>query len=287
VTVTGSITAEGGVLAGSGTIVEVNGDIEADRGIYVSGIEISVTVVGDIKADYVGVLVAWWDGPSRNVEVTVTGSITAAKDNPGTYWLGTGVLAFGCVGLTITVNGNMDVEYCGVIVEECEEALVIVNGNIKAGYIGVFALDDVQVFANGDIQVTSEELPFEDVLLVGVASGFGAEVTVEGTITAKNYIALYFDKYWADNPYGEGSGWVYTFVYVEANGNIATSSKTGYLEYNDSDGDLQSISYVWVKAATTPGTGDSTAPWLLIAALMVAALGTASVLAYRKREEKE
>jgi len=48
-------------------------------------------------------------------------------------------------------------------------------------------------------------------------------------------------------------------------------------------------SYVWVKdpRTLTPGTGDSTALWLTLGALLVAALGTGSVLAYRRREQQD
>jgi len=42
-----------------------------------------------------------------------------------------------------------------------------------------------------------------------------------------------------------------------------------------------------VKAATTPGTGDSTTLWLLLGALMLAAFGTGLVLAYRHCEQQE
>ena len=282
VIITGNITADWyGVMALSGAIVEVEGDITTWYGIFALGVEISVTVVGEIYASDVGVLVSGMPGgPSRDVEITVTGNITVEYDDPDIHDTGAGVIAADCIGLIITVNGDIDAWNRGVESDYCVDAQIFIDGSIVAGYVGVYALEDVEVFVNGNIVVTSDEPLLAGEILVGVASGFGAEVTVEGTITAANYIALYFEEYT-----GSGPG-LLTFAYVNANENVIPTSKNGYLEYNDSDL-METTSFVWVRGTTTPGTGDSAALWLLLGALLIAALGTASVFAYRKRTQQE
>jgi len=183
--------------------------------------------------------------------------------------------------MTLNVGGDIDAFHSGAVLA-CLNALVNINGNITAGYLGAVAFLDVQIFIGGNIVVTSL-VPYEDGgIFVGAASGFGGKITIDGTITAVNYVALYFEQDSVDEK-------LFNFVIINANQNKTSTSKAGYLEYNDSDGDVLFASFVWVKDVTTPvpGTGDSTTLWLLLGALMAAALGTGLVLAYRKRAQQE
>ena len=261
VTVTGDITAQidDGVDAfGTGTEVTVNGTIEAIYGIY-AGDGAKVTVNSDITADTKGVL-ASYDG----TEVTVNGNIISE-------WYG--VDAFG--GVKVTVNGNITADSVGVYVES---ATVTVNGNITAGYVGVEAWGEAVAFVGGNIDITEPDDP--DFSVCGVFVVNGAKVTVEGTIAAPNYVGFLIPFVDAGEPW---------FYYLIATENTSPSLETGYLQYDD-EGKYDMLgSYVWVKdpRTLTPGTGDSTALWLTLGALLVAALGTGSVLAYRRREQQD
>ena len=291
-----TITVDGDIYAGywgvkaySGAIVTVLGDIYADEiGIFAVGEEISVTVDGDIFAGAVGIYIESMDGPgawSKDIEITVSGNITAEDGELWNDIFGIGIFAMECDGLTINVGGDIDAYYAGVVVI-CLDALVFIDGNITAGYHGAMAFFDVQIFIYKSIVVTSA-VPLvvdgEDDILVGAASGFGGKITIDGTITAANYIALYFEM--EELPNGDT---IWYFDYVGANQNKSSTSKSGYLEYNDSDDPtLEFISFVWVKDTTTtvPGTGDGTALALLLGALMVAALGTGLVFAHKRRRQ--
>ena len=254
VTVTGNITAEDedGVHASRGATVTVGGYIDASEiGVYVFGNDVTVTVNGDIFAGDIGILVVQWEGPTDNASVTT-------KDIYAGY---IGVASWNATRSTINVN------------------------NIEAGYGGVDAWGDVKVFVNGNIVVT-ETVPFENDLIVGVSSANGGQVKVEGTITVSYGLesVFYIIAGWIP----DGTGWLINVL--EPGDNFEPSSLTGYLEYNDEDPALQDqvFSYVWVKdpKTLTPGTGDSTTLWLLVSALMITAIGTGCVLAYRKREQK-
>jgi len=270
VTVNGDIDAGwDGVWAYNGSTVTINGSIEADNnGVYADGA--TVTVTGGITAGYDGVYIS----SGSTTVVVVDGEINAGEN---------GVFIDSWDGLTrnatVTVNSDIFAGYAGVWAWYCEDCIVTVNGNIEAAYVGVFAWNGVEVFINGDIVVTENAAPSLTEILAGVAAGFGAEVTVDGTITVLegHYIALYFE---------DASSGLYSYIFVEPNENVS-SSKASFLEYNDSD-ELQLVSTVWVKdpATLVPGTGDSTTLWLLLGALMVAALGTGLVLAHRRREQE-
>ena len=272
VTINGDIEAGGnGIYAFDSTTVTINGDIEAGGdGIYASGS--TVTVTGGINAGFDGVYIS----SGSPTVVVVDGEIHAG-------WVGVNIDSWDgpTRDATVTVNSDIFAYYAGVATWECEDCIVTVNGNITADYIGVFAWTGVEVFVNGNIVVTEDAALSLDSILVGVAAGFGAEVTVDGTITVKegHYIALYFED--AGDP-------GYSYVFVAPDGNITPSSKDKFLEYNDSD-ELQLVSTVWVKdpRTLTPGTGDGTALWLMLGALMVAALGTGLVFAHRRREQQD
>jgi len=302
VTVTGDITAQmdDGVDAhGTGTEVTVNGTIEAVYGIY-AGQGAKVTVNSDITAETEGVL-AHYDG----TEITVNGNIVSENDgvdasggakvtvNGNITADGLGVYA---ESATVTVNGNIEAGDAGVAAFDDGTEVVIngsivsgdtgvyadtetgnlsvtVNGSITAGHVGVAAVGEVVVFVGGNIDVTGPDDPAFPVCGVFVAEG--AKVTVEGTITAPNYIAFY-------NPAEDD------FYYLTAAQNTSPSGLPNYLQYDDEGAYDMLGSYVWVKdpRTLTPGTGDGTTLWLLFGALLVAALGTGLVLAYRRREQE-
>jgi len=303
ITLTGDITAFGCAVGAyfNGSEITVEGNIEAYEGVKVVGTGITVTVVGDILAYNFGVYVNGGDGGlSEDIEITVTGNITVEIIGDGSSWSwGAGVVARDSDGLIITVNGDIDAGSVGVVVEFSEKAEILVNGsivagdtgvytdivektaisvakNITAGFLGVDVWDDVLVFVGGNILVT--EVGTDDYPNCGVFVGYGARVIVDGTITAPNYIAF---------PDPNSSGGSPGFYYLGINDNTKPTTLDGYLQYDDEGKYDILASYVWVKAQTTPGTGDSSALWLLLGALMVAALGCGLVFAHRHREQQE
>ena len=143
---------------------------------------------------------------------------------------------------------------------------VTVAGNIIAGRIGVYAEDGSTVTVIGNI--TAGE--------AGVFAKTGATVTVDGTITAPYYIAFFTDDI------------TVPFKYITASDNTIPSMKDGYYQYDDK-GEFGDTAFVWVKAPETsiPGTGDNTAKWLMLGALMVAALGTSAFLVYKRRQQQD
>ena len=257
VTVNGNITSgSDGVYAQQGSTVTVTGDIDADQeGVYAYSGSV-VTVTGNITARNFSGVRAFGTG----TEVTVTGSIEAIL----------GVYAF--TGAKVTVTGDIDALYQGILVDNNDGVEVNIYGNITAGYIGVEAWGESVVNVDGNIVVTQVD---EEHLNCGVVAAMGAKVTVDGTITAPNYVAFYI---LGTDPQ--------EFYYVLATDNTTPSLKGDYRQYDDEGAYDMLTSYVWVKAPVTPKTGDSTTLWLLFGALLVAALGTGCVLAYRKREQQ-
>ena len=290
VTIEGDIVArDTAISAYTGSTVTVNGGIEAGyNGVYTSG-GATITVNSDIFANENGIFINTWDDPS-----TAT---------------------------VITVNGDIFAGYAGVLTWQCEDSVVNIYGNIEAGYIGVFAFGEVVVLVDGSITVIHDAPRLSDDILVGVAAGLGAEVTVEGTITVatENYVALYF-AYDPGALVGTGD---LVYECLPASADVATS-RTGYLEYNDLDDYSESPSFIWVKDTTAPGTGgntgggsgttpdtggnsmpdtndnavpgtasntlpstgDDTAPKLLLVALLELVFGCGLVIAYRRHRQQ-
>ena len=284
VTVSGAIKADGdGVVAGYSANLTVNGDIFAGGEGVIATADVNVTINGDIEADWDGVFAEF------GAKVTVTGNITAFGEDgveawdPGTEVTVTGSIeapygVFANNGAKVTITGDIVAELVGVLVQEDgDDVEVSVSGSITAGYVGVVAWDRSVVYVGGNIVVSGPDNPAFPVCGVFVADG--AKVTVDGTITAPHYVGFLI-------PFGgEFDPW---FYYVEIDGN-KPSSVANYFEYNDEGSGYDILdSYVWVKdpRTLTPGTGDSSALWLLFGALLVAALGTGCVLAYRRREQE-
>ena len=123
---------------------------------------------------------------------------------------------------------------------------------------------------------------FYKLIFIGVIAAFGAQVTVDGTITVEYGLP---DVYYIILAVMDAGGSWYSF---EPGDMFSPSSKPNFFEYNDSDFDVVT-SYVWVRDPRTlvPPTGDNTSLWLMIGSLMIAAIGTGCVLAYRRREQKE
>ena len=226
VTIEGDIVArDTAVSAYTGSTVTVNGGVEAGyNGIYTSG-GATITVNSDIFANENGIFINKWDDPSTATAVTVNGDIFAG--------------------------------YAGVLTWQCVDSVVNIHGNIEAGYIGVFAFGDMAVLVDGSITVIHDAPRLSNDILVGVAAGLGAEVTVEGTITVvpENYVALYF-AYDPVTLIGTGD---LAYEYLPASADVATS-RTGYLEHNDLDDYFGLPSFIWVKdtTTTTPDTGGNT-----------------------------
>ena len=313
VTVTGDITAlkDDGVSAyGADTEVIVIGSIDARYGIY-AGNGAKVTVTGGITAGYHGILVSTGgaevtvnsnivvsesDGvrASAGAVVTVNGNITTLGNSAAGVYAQVGAMvtvngnidavAVGIVafdgGTEVVVNGNIVSGNTGVYADTEDGSLsVIVSSNITAAFVGVDAWGTVVVFVGGDIVVTDEVDEDDDWYNCGVFVAFGAEVTVDGTITAPNYVGFLIPFAGEYEP---------RFYYLEIDENTSPSGLTGYFQYDDEGKYDMFGSYVWVKdpRTLTPGTGDSATLWLLLGALMVAALGTGLVLAHRRREQE-
>ena len=282
VTVNGSIEAYDGVSAGGGAKVIVKGNITAEEtgadAIY-DGTEITVT--GNIVSKGVGVTAG------HGVKVTVTGNIDAGA-------LGVLAVAYENVAELI-INGDIlsgGIGVFAIVIGGGGTLSVTVNGNITAALVGVDAGGEVVVFVGGNIVVTEELDEDEGGYNCGVFVALGAKVTINGTITAPNYIGFLIPiKLGPIEPDGPPEPKMLTgveFYYLGINDNTKPTTLTGYLQYDDEGKYDMPASFVWVKVvATTPGTGDSTALRLLLGALMVAALGTASVLVHRKRAQRE
>ena len=267
-------------------------DCSQDSNVVIEG-DVVVFSSGGVNCFAIGVEATGMGMTEGLAVITVNGNITTDGDGAWAYMDAivtvNGDISVDIVGVqasrggTVNVNGNISAGIAGVFAESDDEdarAVVNIDGSIVAGNIGVVALGNAEVNVIGNITVTETVYdPEGETIVVGVLAGYGAEVTVDGTITAINYIALYVEVV--------GEGYI-EFVLVGPDGNVTPSSKSGYFEYNDSDADLIT-SYVWVKdpRTLTPGTGDSTTLWLLIGALMVAALGCGLVLAHKRREQED
>ena len=279
VTIDGNVVSEEkGVEAMRGAEVTVGGSIDAGVvGVEASGYDSIVTVGGNVSAGLVGVLITPWDGFGGGSVVTVEGSISAGS---------IGVMAAECDDTVVTVGGSIEAGDSGVFVMGCDDSVVTVEGSIEAGYVGVLAFNYAEVFVNGNIEITKSGPASAGGIFVGVAAGLGAQVTVEGTISIADdqYVALCFE--WDDTLFNGDGGWRYMVFGIADN----TTTKGDYRQYDDSDYDVIT-SYVWVKEIPSPpvpgpATGDSDTLWLLLGALLVAALGTGCVLAYRRREQE-
>lgn len=224
----------GGALE-SNSIVTVKGNIKADSG---DGVEINakngkVTVKGNITAGSTGVKA--WSNPGT--EVTVNGNITVSGPAPDHY----GVQAYGST-TKVTVGGNVTVEGAGCLGVYASGSTVNVAGKVTAAGVGVLAENE-----NGNIIVhdTIEGVECgaksksggtitaqKGVSATGI-DGVGAwitdtgSITIEGEITAKNYIKL------ADQVMPKNAG-------------VADPLKAGYIKYSDYGGRM-----IWVKATSS------------------------------------
>ena len=254
-------------------VVTMNGNITAgDTGVILSGNSPVLIMNGNIQGDYCGLWVSsFGEGWTENASATITGNVRG-----GEY----GIFARECDGSVINVDGNVVSGDVGIYGAH-SDTIIGVTGNVTAGYLGIEAWDDVRIAVRGNIVVTETN---NTDLNCGVFAGFGAQVTVDGTITAPNYVGFYI---LGADPLG-GDPWYY---YVGADDITVPTLLPGYHQYDDEGAYDMTTSFVWVKfdafiLPQTPGTGDGGALWLLIGALLVVALGCGSVLVYRRRSRK-
>jgi len=284
VTVNGNIESSGdGIWALEDSIVTVNGDINTGGSGAIAQSSAIVTVNGTIDAGTTGV------DANSGAGVIVNGSINAKGFGVNAFDIGTDVIVTGNItspyagiqvyeGAKVFVTGNIDSAWAGVFVLNPGTEL-IVTGNITAGFIGVDAVDGALVFVGGNILITEVD---PDWINCGVLVAFGAKVTVDGTITAPNYIAFLIP---GANPMPGNA----MFYYLGINDNTTPTLSSGYLQYDDEGKYDILASFVWVKEVTTstPGTGDSAALLLLLGVFIVAALGTGLMLAYRRIRKED
>ena len=269
-TINGNITVSGNSALSitDGSVATVHGDITAGNiGAMLSGNSPILTMSGDIYAGYCGLWVSsFGEGWTENALVTINGNIKA-----GEY----GIFARECDGTIITMNGNVISDDIGIYAAH-SDTVINVTGNIIADYFGIEAWDEVVIYIIGNIVVSKTD---NTDINCGVFAGFGARVTIDGAITAPNYIGFYIPGTDPSEP------WYY---YVLATDNTTLSLKGGYLQYDDEGNYDLATSFVWVKyngfvLPLTPETGDIVTLWLLLGTLLVAAFGIGSVFAYRKR----
>ena len=268
VTVVGDITvlgpnADDGVSAIFGAEVTVEGNIEAVNGIHAEG-GAKVNVTGDIDASVDGV-----NAIEPDTKVTVKGIVKGAQgvyaDNGSEVTIEGRIEASNGIqvpfaGAKVSVTGNIIADNYGILARF--DAKVSVLGNIYAGWIGILAEGDgSDVFIKGHIFVSGPNAE------AGVWSGIRGKVTVDGTITAPEYIAFH------DTGTGNSS-------YVTANDYDASSSKPGFLQYTGGN----PLSWVWVRgdASTLPGAGDNVGIWVLAIVTLLSLAGTTLMLIRRR-----
>ena len=265
----GDITAgDVAVWATSGAKVNVGTDtvpISITAGTEGIHAEVSGTIVnlyGDIDAGINGIQA------ENGASVEATGEIMAVQD---------GISALG-TGTTVTVVGDIDADLNGI--ETKNSATVKLTGNINAGMAGVYAdsataevVGNITSAMNGIFATNSSIVNLEGDITVsgpsaeaGVFSMEGAEVTVDGTITAPQYIAFYVS----------GTG---TYYVGDTDYDLA-SSKPGFLEYTGGD----PLSWVWVRGTPTalPRAGDNAAIWALTIVSLLSLMGTVLVTMRRR-----
>ena len=323
VSVIGNITAgENGVFANRAGKVDIKGNIDAGSdGISASNSGTSVTIVGDVdasqgvSAEYealvslVGNITCIRRGitASTGAEVSMTGDITLPDtgivvpmthggitviEDANVALLGNivveGYMMYGVdtmLGGTASIKGNVSVTGTGpTAVLAGADSTVSITGDVFADggtipnpvTIGIDAEDGATVDITGSVTVLSAAA-------IGVRVLNGVEVTIDGVLTAQNYV----------------TAWVYVSswnVHVKApEDNDAASSKPGFLQYTfegflDDQGAPFLASVVWIRGvpaipgAIVPATGDRAALQFGGVLLFAVSAGAAFLLAYRRRK---
>ena len=213
---TGSITAIDAVSSGA---ITVNGNISGS--ITASGNTSSVSVNGDISGritvssgvcvDITGNILNGVSASGTGTNLSVCGNITGNND---------GVVATDRANVSVTgdVLGNS----AGVYAQS--SAVVSVTGNVTGGEYGVRANSSATVGVEGNVYVLS-------MTGNGVYAVAGASVSIEGFISARNYIWL------------QGAGYSIRKTKVDFD---EFSTKPGYFTYSHVGTDMITTS-VWVK----------------------------------------
>ncbi|MDR2956840.1 MAG: hypothetical protein LBU61_01480 [Coriobacteriales bacterium] len=222
-------------------------------------------------------------------EATLNGNLTCLSDD------GVGASK----GSKVTVNGDISATDVGVIARY-PETTVFVAGNVE-GYDGVVCLEGATVNINGNVKATGGEgvgvysdgysVPDDTIVYLltqvfvsgnvvsegddgwGVEAYDNGQITVDGTITAAGTFMIVNGDTVTKNP---------------------TSLKSGYSQYSDDpDGELLTITAIWLKINTTPPvtppvsppTGDLSTMVSLLILMLTLIAGTFSTLLYRKQRQ--
>jgi hypothetical protein len=232
VEVTGNITADKvGLYARESSVVKLIGDIVA--GDYAVDAEnaAKVTIQGSIIYEKCGI-----EALGEDTLVTMTGNLTDSADQlEMDFW---GGAIYAGESAKVVLNGNItthDENSTGV--QTFDNATVIVNGSITTSgvnAVGVYAASGREGDVGGSEVTINGNITSTDAIGVGVFSAYGSKVTVNGTITAPRYVVL------LDTTVPSGSGEIDHSI----TSNDATSSISGYLQYSGGD----PLSWVWVRA---------------------------------------
>ena len=183
--------------------LEIIGNVEAASSEALRAQNSTLTIIGDFTSTGNAIL-------STLSTVTIVGNITS------------GGIGLSASTSNIEVTGSINAAAYGVSAGS-PESTVTINGDIRAGIIGVYATH-AEVSVNGNITVTGPEAD------VGIFPLYGARITIDGTVTAPNYIKFYYYE----------SEYLY---YVTAADYEATSTKPGFLQYTGGT----YLSCVWVR----------------------------------------
>ena len=264
-TASSAIEASDGAVVTVGTSTVPASITAGDRGIVANGSGSTVVVFGDIDAQ--GFVIQAENGANVEANGDITSPITGVyASDPGT---------------TVTVNGKIDTGHIGI--EAHDSATVTATGNIKSGSHGIHALSFSTVKLTGNIIADSQfgilatgssvvdllgNITVSGPLAeAGAASVDSAKVTIDGTITAPNYLAFY-------NPTTS------QFYYVTALDYDASSSKPGFLQYTGGN----PLSWIWVRgdASALPRAGDNVGIWVLAIVTLLSLAGTTLMLTRRR-----
>jgi len=288
--------------------------------------EASVTVTGNISSSGQGVAVK-----GNNASIDITGNITARAD--GICATGATIALFGSIsagrfgvyvdqGCTVNASANIIVVWSGAGphiagVYAGGGSKVLVQGDISLPQralwaAGVASQGNSEVAVNGSITLDADL----DTHCYGVAVWPGSQATINGGITAKNYIGFWdwgLPGLSLDPPAPPDSAFdlalTFDFKVVKPSDFDPQSLKEGYLQYSYDTPDIPGTSYVWVfapliapppspdnsnnstnpppnKPSDIPQTGDTgfaTAATLLL----FAALGASAMILAKTRQRKE
>ena len=189
-----------GAYASNGGSITIDNNVEGGYAGAYAGANSNIVVSGDAVGN---------GADSYGANATGNGSIVTVQGNA----IGTGASSFGAGA------------YQG--------GSVIIEGNAQGVLYGVNAVGVVNS-VKSSVAVSKNVTASDELNGIGALTAAGGKITIEGTITAKNYIKIYL-----------------TLMYESPVSRTLPSTKEGYHTYSDG------FSVVWVLDTSAPPTGDA------------------------------